>query len=364
MSNRRDFLKKTLIAAGSVPVAGAALSSCTWGAAGAGQDKASGSDDKYRLIPKNAGLPITGTFLDEITWDIPSQNWGYDKWDKDFDAMKKMGIDTVILIRGAFARYMTFRSEVLMKYEGTYMYEPAFDLLGMFLDLADKHNMKFYCGVFDSGRYWLTGDFKKEVELNKLFLDEVWEKYGHHPSFYGWYLSQEVSRRTGGIVEAFAGIGKHAKAISGNKPCLISPYIHGLKTDQVMAGDRATTVEQHIKDWTEILSGISGAVDILAFQDGQVDYHELKDYLTANRELTEKFNMACWTNVESFDRDMPIRFLPIRWDKLIKKLIHSQEAGMTKAITFEFSHFMSPYSAYQQAGNLYRIYREHFNLID
>ncbi|MDR2362039.1 MAG: DUF4434 domain-containing protein, partial [Prevotellaceae bacterium] len=147
---RKDFLKNTLLAAGTVPVAGAALSSCTWGATGAGGNHPSGADDKYRLIPKNTGLPITGTFLDEITYDIPSQNWGYDKWNKDFDAMKKMGIDTVILIRAAFARYMTFRSDVLMKHEGTYMYEPAFDLLGMFLDLADKHGMKFYCGIFDT----------------------------------------------------------------------------------------------------------------------------------------------------------------------------------------------------------------------
>lgn len=59
-------------------------------------------DDKYRIIPKETGLPITGTFLDEITWDIPSQNWGYEMWDKDFAAMKKMGIDSVFMIRGAF----------------------------------------------------------------------------------------------------------------------------------------------------------------------------------------------------------------------------------------------------------------------
>ncbi|WP_235833165.1 DUF4434 domain-containing protein [Arcticibacter tournemirensis] len=361
LKGRREFLKKMAIATGSLPVAGT-LASYTSDNNTDWNYPPALADDKYRLIPKGTGLPLTGTFLDEITWDIPSQNWGYDKWNKDFDAMKKMGIDTVVLIRGAFGRYMTFHSKMLMKYEHKYMYEPAFDLLGMFLDLADKYDMKFYCGIFDTGRYWLSGDFRKEVDINKLFLDEIQEKYGHHKSFYGWYLSQEVSRRTGGIVESFAEIGRHAKSISGNKPCLISPYIHGLKTDQVMSGDKATTVEQHVKDWTDILSGIKGSVDIMAFQDGQVDYHELKEYLTANKELAGKFGMDCWTNVESFDRDMPIRFLPIRWDKLIKKLIHSREAGMSKAITFEFSHFMSPNSAYTQAGNLYRLYCEHFQI--
>lgn len=33
-------------------------------------------DDKYRLIPKKEGLLIIGTFLNEITWNILSQNWG------------------------------------------------------------------------------------------------------------------------------------------------------------------------------------------------------------------------------------------------------------------------------------------------
>ena len=215
LDDRRDFLKKMAAATGSISMAGV-LTACNSGIQNNSNTSYTNADDKYRLIPKGTGLPISGTFLDEITWDIPSQNWGYEKWDKDFSAMKKMGIDTVVLIRGAFGRYMTFRSDTLLKHEGRYMYEPAFDLLGLFLDLADKHDMKFYCGIFDTGRYWLSGDYKKEVSINKLFLDEIQEKYGQHKSFYGWYLSQEVSRRTGGIVESFAEIGKHAKSISGN----------------------------------------------------------------------------------------------------------------------------------------------------
>ena len=97
---------------------------------------------------------------------------------------------------------------------------------------------------------------------------------------------------------------------------MISPYIHGIKTDQVMSGDRALSVEEHRREWNEILGNIAGAVDILAFQDGQVDYHELYDYLTVNKALADKYGMECWTNLESFDRDMPIRFLPIKWEKL------------------------------------------------
>jgi hypothetical protein len=56
---------------------------------------------------------------------------------------------------------------------------------------------------------------------------------------------------------------------------------------------------------------------------------------------------------------MPIKFLPIKWEKLKLKLDFAAEAGIENAITFEFSHFMSPQSAYKQAGHLYNRYREY-----
>ena len=62
--------------------------------------------------------------------------------------------------------------------------------------------------------------------------------------------------------------------------------------------------------------------------------------------------MVSWINTESFDRDMPIKFLPIKWDKMRYKLEVAKKAGIEEALTFEFSHFMSPQSAYSQAGHL------------
>jgi hypothetical protein len=104
-------------------------------------------------------------------------------------------------------------------------------------------------------------------------------------------------------------------------------------------------------------------VDAVAFQDGHIDYDELDAFFTVNKKLADKYGMKCWTNAESFDRDMPIKFLPIKFDKLRMKLEAAQRCGYDKAITFEFSHFMSPQSAYSQAGNLYNRYQEYFNLV-
>ena len=288
-------------------------------AGAAGGDAACGlSDDDFRTEGILQAIPVRATFLDEVSWDIPHQNWGVREWDADFRAMKDMGINTVVLIRAGLGRWIAAPFECLLESEEVYY--PPVDLVEMFLTLADKYGMAFYFGMYDSGKYWQEGLFQREIDLNLKLIDEVWARYGHHESFQGWYLSQEISRRTKNMSRIYAEVGRYAKAVSGGLKTMISPYIYGVKTDQVMAGDKALSVEEHRREWNEILGNVAGAVDILAFQDGQVDYHELYDYLVVNKALADKYGMECWTNIESFDRDMPIRFLPIKWEKLLLKL--------------------------------------------
>ncbi|MEZ5043784.1 MAG: DUF4434 domain-containing protein [Saprospiraceae bacterium] len=306
-------------------------------------------------------LPITGTFLDEISHDIPHQNWGPKEWDQDFALMKQMGIDTVILIRCGHKKWLTFASEVLIREENAYA--PPFDLVELFLVLAAKYKMQFFFGLYDSGKYWWEqGDFQKEVDINLKLIDEVWQKYGHYQAFKGWYLCQEVSRKTGAIIDLYARLGRHCKAVSNGLPTLISPYIDGqkalLSSQASLSKSEAIGLKAHEQEWNEIFSGIQSAVDIVAFQDGHVDYHELAAYFAINKQLADRYGLQCWTNAESFDRDMPIKFLPIKFEKLLLKLKAAQEAGLEKAITFEFSHFMSPQSAYPQAHHLFNRYLE------
>ena len=309
-------------------------------------------------------MRITGTFLDEISHDIPHQNWGQEEWDRDFRAMRAIGIDTVIIIRCGHKRWLTYPSEALMRLEGCY--RPPVDLVDMFLELAEKHGMRLYFGTYDSGRYWHAGDHRKELDLNRRVIDEVAGLYGSRRAFAGWYLSQEISRRISGILEIYAGLARHCKEASGGLPVLISPYMDGVKAVSASSAELAraggVTVEDHTREWSDILSALRGLVDSVAFQDGHVEFHELPEFLAANRELARSSGMASWTNTETFDRDMPIKFLPIKWEKLLLKLEAARAAGVEKAITFEFSHFMSPNSCYPQAHGLYQRYADHHSI--
>ena len=363
MTDRRSFIKTVAAvaaAAAAAPIAAGCKeqgSSARRGAAAAAVE----NEGSPLIVPKAQGLRITGTFLDEISHDIPHQNWGLAEWDADFRNMQAIGIDTVIMIRSGYRKFITWPSEYLMK-KGCYM--PSMDLVEMFLSLADKYGMKFYFGLYDSGKYWDTSDMAYELESNKYVIDEVWTRYGHHKSFQGWYISTEISRKTKNCITTFHEMGRMCKDVSGGLPTFISPWIDGKKAimGTNLSTKKGVSVQQHEEEWNEIFDGIHDVVDACAFQDGHIDYDELDAFFTVNKKLADRYGMQCWTNAESFDRDMPINFLPIKFDKLRMKLEAAARCGYDKAITFEFSHFMSPQSAYLQAGHLYDRYKEYFDI--
>jgi hypothetical protein len=301
-------------------------------------------------------MRITGTFLDEITYDIPSNNWGRAEWARDFRVMKAIGIDTVILIRAGLGKVAAMPSQVLEREVGIY---PVYaDLVDVFLDLAEDNGMDFYFGTYDSARYAANGDPAREVAIGKDFVDEMWARYGARKAFRGWYLTFELSHMQRSFVECLRQLGEHCKHLSPDLPNLISPYIAGPKADAT----HTITLEQHCADWNEILGILSGVVDVVAFQDGHVDYDVLPDFLAANSELIRKHGMRPWSNLETFDRDMPFRFPPIDWRKLWWKTGAAEQAGVEKIITFEFSHFLSPFSAWPASRNLFNRYCEHLGL--
>jgi len=296
-------------------------------------------------------LQITGTFLDEITHDIPCQNWGARDWARDFDAMREVGIDTVILIRAGYKHQATFDSQVLRDHVGIL---PVYtDLVELFLGEAERCGMTFFFGTYDSGNYWHAGQYREEIEINKAFCEEFYVRYGRSPAFGGWYFCHEINAYDEGVMRVYEDLSRHLRALK-NVPILISPYIKGVK----QFGGEAIALDRHIEEWEKTFARLAGSVDIVAFQDGNVPFDELPHYLDANRSLAAKYDLESWSNIESFDRDMPIKFPPIDFRKLRYKLEQSDRAGVEKLVTFEFSHFLSPNSIYPAAHHLHRRYRE------
>jgi hypothetical protein len=298
-------------------------------------------------------LPISGTFIDEITVDIPAQNWGPAEWATEFDTFVTAGIDTVIMIRAGCGERLACPSSAIEKRVATL---PVYtDLVRLFLDLAADRGLAFYLGLYDSNRFWYRYDWTTERDLNLAFIDEVCERYLGSPAFGGWYLPHETTDSSLRILDLNTALASRVKSVTPELPVLVSPFFAG--RGDLRNGTGPRTPEEHARIWAEIFARYSGLVDYCAFQDGTADPLRLAEYFAASTEVAARHGIRSWANVETFDRDMPIKFPPADWRRLAHRLDAVQPYA-EKIISFEFSHFMSPNSTWPAARTLYARYRE------
>lgn len=67
------------------------------------------------LVPMNDALKTTGIFLNEVSHDVPHQNWGEGEWEQDFRYMRDIGVNTVIMIRFGYCEFINLSFEALVK---------------------------------------------------------------------------------------------------------------------------------------------------------------------------------------------------------------------------------------------------------
>lgn len=292
--------------------------------------------------------PITGTFIDEITHDIPSSNWGKQEWSKDLDNMREIGIDTVIFIRGGYGRKTIYPSQALNTLHRD-------DFAKFIFEETAKRNMKVIMGMYISSLDWNHGDAAGEIRKNRLFVDEICERYGDYPSFHGWYIPQETCVEELNICDVFTGLSSICKDKTPDKPVMISPFFKS----SIITETDFLTPEQNYEEWDRILDKCGQNIDICAFQDGTAPVDQMTAYYGGIKRLCEKYDIHHWVNTETFERDVRTQYYPIPFEDLKYKLwLHREYAE--KVITFEFSHFLSPQSIYPSARNLNRLYKEYY----
>ncbi len=112
------------------------------------------------------------------------------------------------------------------------------DPIETILDEADKLGLHVMPGV---GMYAFFDYTPDSLAWHRRVADELWERYGEHPSFYGWYVSgeqcgglytpnrgdPEVQRRE--MVEFFRAFTAHVRRHAPDKPVLLATNPHGLQ---------------------------------------------------------------------------------------------------------------------------------------
>ena len=293
--------------------------------------------------------PITGTFIDEVTYDIPALNWSNEQWAKDLDNMKEVGIDTLIIMRGVFYDKCLYPSKIFHTYK-----EDNEDFMGMILQEAQKRNMNVYLGMYITDLCWNYGDWKGEIAQNKKYIDEILPRYKDFSSFKGWYIPHETGSNIYNIKETMGGLAALCKDKTPDKKVLISPFFRG-----VNLYPEPLTPENTADVWNNIWERCGKDIDICAFQDGTTKIQDYAEYLKHIKQATDAHGIHLWANVETFERDVRSMFFPIPFDVMRRKIKIAQEY-VEKCITFEFSHFLSPQSIFPSAHNLNALYRKYY----
>jgi hypothetical protein len=98
---------------------------------------------------------------------------------------------------------------------------------------ADKDGMKVFLGV---GMYAWFDFTEGSLEWSKKIAKELWDKYGSHKSFYGWYISGEIAGNLGDndnrkkeLVHFFEEFTPYVKTLAPDKPVMLATNCHDIK---------------------------------------------------------------------------------------------------------------------------------------
>ena len=183
---------------------------------------------------KNASIkPISGSWFEfnhpggkeGVNWDGDLTNFTAQMWrDKIFE-IRETGMEYLVLMNMATCGKAYFDTALAPKIQ-----MGCDDPLEEVLSAADECGIKF----FVSNGFW--GDDLDAVKMmtdkdiakkRESAMEEIWGRYGHHKSFYGWYFSNEcwLDPYYGDFVQPYVNESSRiAHSLCSSTRTLIAPY--------------------------------------------------------------------------------------------------------------------------------------------
>ncbi len=194
---------------------------------------------------------IDGAWAGIYHWsEIEGKNWNPDirrltesQWREMVRSMHKIGMDIIVIQE-------TFRNEVycrdslqLNDYNGKAFYPSelysgrmdieSVDPIEAILSEADRYGMNIMMGV---GMFAWFDFSEQSLVWHKSVAKELWDRYGHHDSFYGFYVSEESGggldnwedtpekrfKRKRDIVDFFRDFKSHCHTLAPGKPVMLA----------------------------------------------------------------------------------------------------------------------------------------------
>lgn len=186
-------------------------------------------------------------------WNATIRKLTENDWREQMRGMHSIGMDTVV-IQESFRNqeYYGRNSISTTGYKGLAYYPSdlfpgraqvaAHDAIEAILSEADRLNMNIFLGV---GMYAWFDFSAASLDWHKKVAAELWHRYGHHPSFYGWYVSEETygslipdegeqakDRYRKEVITFFTEFQAFCRQLAPEKPIMLAPNAHGMMLSQ------------------------------------------------------------------------------------------------------------------------------------
>jgi len=188
------------------------------------------------------------------------------------------------------------------------------DVLEIIYTVADKKGMRVISDLNLSGGDWY-GKINADslIEKTQNYISAYHERYGQHPSFWGWYLNNEINPIKVTEIEksvfwrkVWKSIVDECHRVRPGSMVTISPFF--LLDKDELRGYEYLEPSEYEQWWSATLK--ETGIDILMLQDSGAEHLSL--YTLAEREpFFAAFSRACesagtkfWLNVETGQADV------------------------------------------------------------
>jgi len=290
------------------------------------------------------------------------QNWDYDRWIEEYQMLKKIGINEVILqnIADTKSHYAVYQT----KMEG-YICN-SIDMVETALCAADTLGMNVRIGLGTNDDWWSDKIYDQtwlddESEVNSMMVKEIITMYGNHKSLDGWYIPYEFHPLTALSLAKQADINRFFKKIASTirlnstKTIMIAPFYKAQMTWHITLASWSNFVHHILKDT---------GIDILALQDsvgaGFNTLEHLDEIYAYTKKATDEIGLILYAVTETFEVNSN-DYLPAQQSR-IREQLSIESAYVRGFVAFSVDHYQNGNEPTQVRGyeEYYRYYLDYF----
>lgn len=306
--------------------------------------------------------PISGSWfelqhhatVEGVDWNPALARFTAEQWDAKVKEIAEVGMDCLVLMSTALYYRAFYPTKIFAEWQ-----LGCADPLEAVLSAADKYQVRFFIGAGFYGDWQSDKIISDPVTGKKRLqaIEELANRYGHHPSFYGWYWPNEAEIHpyyAPEFIEYVNACSRLARQLTPHAPVMIAPY--GTRT--AVADDR----------YVRQLDSMD--VDIFAYQD-EVGVRKSKvtetsaffETLRTAHDRSQKAKL--WADMEIFEFQGEVynsALMPGPFDRILRQM-KAVSPWVDRILAYQYQGMMNKPGSLAFAGcpASVRLYTEYVN---